>query len=222
MGTKIERIKTLTVISQLSTVKWMPEPSSFIGTSALPCPLWKLLSSQFTMKVGQCGVVTSNFLPPLENVCMQLSRIPSPSSIGFDTSASPSMPDWRLTGTPVPLACRLLQPARRRWIAKHASSNCGVGTTLAKWKCQDDDRCPRCRVPEDTTHVLRCTAKGANDVWNESVIKLTGYLQKTHTHPGIQESLLTNLHRWYHGAFTLSNFQEDEVNNATTSQSSIG
>ena len=94
-----------------------------------------------------------------------------------------------------------LQPARRRWIAKHASSNCGVGTTLVKWKYQDDDRCPRCGVPEDTTHVLRCTAKGANEVWNESILKLTAYLQKTHTHPGIQESLLTNLHRWRHGAF---------------------
>jgi len=115
-----------------------------------------------------------------------------------------------------------LQPARRRWIAKHVSSNCGVGTTLVKWKYQDDDRCPRCRVPEDTTHVLWCTANGANEVWNESIAKLTAYLQKTHTHPGIQESLLTNLHRWRHGAFTLSNFQENEVNSATTSQSSIG
>jgi len=42
-----------------------------------------------------------------------------------------------------------LQPARRRWIAKGASSNCGVGTTLIKWQYQDNDRCPRCRVPED-------------------------------------------------------------------------
>ena len=117
---------------------------------------------------------------------------------------------------------KALQPARRRWIAKHASSNCGVGKTLVTWKYQDDDRCPRCRLPEDTTHVLRCTAKGANDVWNESITKLTAYLQKTYTHPGLQESLLTSLHRWRHNSFTFANFAEEKVNRAVTSQSSIG
>jgi len=62
--------------------------------------------SRFTTKVGECGVVTPNFPPAPQNVCMQRSKIQSPSSAGFDTSISPSMPDWRLTGTPVLLACR--------------------------------------------------------------------------------------------------------------------
>lgn len=66
--------------------------------------------------------------------------------------------DWDVTAA----GMKALQPARRRWISKHASSNCGVGKTLVKWKYQDDDKCPRCRAPEDTTHVLRCKAKGAN------------------------------------------------------------
>jgi len=37
--------------------------------------------------------------------------------------------DWDTCAT----GMQALQPARRRWIAKHASSNCGVGTTLVKW-----------------------------------------------------------------------------------------
>jgi len=57
--------------------------------------------------------------------------------------------DWKacLEGMPA------LKPIRRRWITKHASANCGVGTTLVKWKHQDDDKCPRCNVSEDKAHV---------------------------------------------------------------------
>ena len=117
---------------------------------------------------------------------------------------------------------KALQPSRRRWISKHASSQCGVGQTLVKWKYQDDDRCPRCNASESTTHVLRCTAKGANDVWNESISTLTEYLRKSDTHPGLQEALLTSLHRWRHGAFTFANFAESAVNDVISSQSSIG
>jgi len=87
--------------------------------------------------------------------------------------------DWKacLDGMPV------LKPSRRRWITKHASANCGVGTTLVKWKYQDDDKCPRCNASEDTAHVLRCQPKGANEIWSESMAKLTTYLVESRTHP---------------------------------------
>jgi len=80
--------------------------------------------------------------------------------------------DWKacLEGMPA------LKPSRRRWITKHASANCDVGTTLVKWKYQDDDKCPRCNASKDTAHVLRCQAKGANEVSSESMAKLTTYL----------------------------------------------
>jgi len=41
-------------------------------------------------------------------------------------------------------------------------------------------------------------------------------------HHGMQVSLITSHHKWRHNAFTFSNFDKDEVNSATTSQSSIG
>jgi len=62
--------------------------------------------------------------------------------------------DWETCST----GMRALKPGRRRWITKHASANCRVGTTLLTWKYQDDDHCPRCGRSESTTHVLTCTA----------------------------------------------------------------
>ena len=44
-----------------------------------------------------------------------------------------------------------LTPPERRFITKHASSNCGVGTTLVQWKLQEDAACPWCGQPEDST-----------------------------------------------------------------------
>jgi len=63
-----------------------------------------------------------------------------------------------------------LKPSHWWWITKHASANCGVGTTLVKWKRQQDDKCPHCRASEDTAHMLRCQAEGGHDVWSESKV----------------------------------------------------
>ena len=35
-----------------------------------------------------------------------------------------------------------LNPPERRFVMKHALSNCGVGTTLVQWNLQQDDACP--------------------------------------------------------------------------------
>jgi len=115
-----------------------------------------------------------------------------------------------------------LTPSRRRWITKHASANCGVGTTLVKWKYQDDDKCPRCNASEDTAHVIQCQAEGANEVWSESMAKLTTYLVASRTHPDLQRALLKNLSRWRRGLLPCDDFQEAEVKQATQSQSLIG
>ena len=115
-----------------------------------------------------------------------------------------------------------LKPSRRRWITKHASANCGVGTTLVKWKYQDDHKCPRCNASEDTAHVLRCQAEGANEVWSESMAKLTTYLVESRTHPDLQRALLENLTRWRRGLSPCDDFQESEVKQTAQSQSLIG
>ena len=126
--------------------------------------------------------------------------------------------DWQACAEGVPA----LKPSRRRWITKHASANCGVGTTLVKWKYQDDDKCPRCNAPEDTTHVLRCQGAGANDVWNESMAKLTEYLVESKTHPDIQHALVNNLHRWRRGLTPCDDFQDAQITESTKAQSLIG
>ena len=58
------------------------------------------------------------------------------------------------------------------WCTKHGSENCGVGKTLLAWKKQLDNKCPRCSAPEDTTHVLRCTAHNSTAVWLENMLAL--------------------------------------------------
>jgi len=97
--------------------------------------------------------------------------------------------DWKACSEGMPA----LKPSHPRWITKHASAYCDVGTTLVKWMHQDDDKCPRCNASEDTAHVLRCQAEGANEVWSESMAKLTTYLVESRTHPDLQQALLENL-----------------------------
>ena len=121
--------------------------------------------------------------------------------------------DWKACSEGMPA----LKPSRQRWITKHASANCGVGTTLVKWKCQDDDKCPRCSASEDTAHVLQCQAKGANEVWSESMMKLTTCLVESRTHPDLQRALLENLSRWRRGLLPRDDLEEAEVKQAAQS-----
>jgi len=144
MGTKIKRLKTLTAVSQHSTAEWMLEPSSFIGTSVLCCPHWK--SPQLPIHNEGWTVWGGDIkLPPPSQECLH-AAIQDPITqlhwirhkrFSFDARLAI---DWDTCAADM----QALQPAGRRWIAKHASSNCGVGKTLVKWKYQNDDRCPWC------------------------------------------------------------------------------
>ena len=93
-------------------------------------------------------------------------------------------------------AMQRLPPARRKWITKQASENCGVGKTLLEWKFQTDDACPRCGSPEDTQHVLQCQGAGANENWMSNMCKLEASLTKLNTDPAIQTSLILCLNTW--------------------------
>jgi hypothetical protein len=76
-----------------------------------------------------------------------------------------------------------LPPAKRRYITKMASQNCGVGDTLLKWKYQADAACPRCGAHETTTHVYQCSGQGADAVWETSMARLVKYMLKPY--PGV-------------------------------------
>ena len=117
---------------------------------------------------------------------------------------------------------RKLKPGYQRWITKHASHNCGVGTTLVEWNQQNDDRCPRCSHPEDTTHVLRCTGSGATEVWNEHYTALEEWMTETDTHPLLQEVLLQNLQRWRQGLAPITQHPVPKIQQFLVSQATIG
>jgi hypothetical protein len=114
-------------------------------------------------------------------------------------STSPRIPpvelhsvDWEATA----LLMKSLPGGKQRWCTKHGSGHCGVGITLKSWKQQDDDECPRCQVAEDTTHVLRCTAHGATDVWNASVEKLWDALAMMDTPDDLRDAIIARLNQW--------------------------
>ena len=50
-----------------------------------------------------------------------------------------------------------------------------AGKTLLHWDLQTNDHCPRCASPEDTLHVLQCTAVGANITWQSLLLTLMDY-----------------------------------------------
>jgi hypothetical protein len=118
---------------------------------------------------------------------------------GRYNEASTNNIDWDI----VTRANLRLPPARRRWITKHASNNCGVGQTLVEWKFQTDAACPRCGADEDTTHVLRCTRTGAQEHWHNGIQKLEASLTRLRTDPFITSTILLCLQTWRNKA-TLS------------------
>jgi len=126
--------------------------------------------------------------------------------------------DWEITGHMM----QRLKPARRRWVTKHSSDNCGVGATLAYWRLQEDDECPRCKAPETTEHVLKCTAENASNTWKEKLAKVRQYLSAQQTHPDLQEYILLGIQRWQQEQPLDISEAEDEVADAIRSQHAIG
>lgn len=84
----------------------------------------------------------------------------------------------------------------RRWVTKHASDECGMGTTLVKWKFQDDDKCPRCGESEMGLHVSQCRMSGADATWQHNWSALITKLDNLETHPLLQETLLHCIQSW--------------------------
>jgi hypothetical protein len=114
--------------------------------------------------------------------------------------------DWEASGT----AMTSLPRARRRWVTKHASENCGTNATLAKWGYRDESKCPRCNEEvEDCLHVLQCTGEGASETWQESITKLEAKLLEIKTHPGLIAGLISRLNRWRSNRPTLNDHTWD-------------
>ena len=56
---------------------------------------------------------------------------------------------------------------------------------LLRWELQSDAFYPQCSNPEDCTHVLRCQASSANDIWQPNLTKLIEALTQLLTPTGL-------------------------------------
>ena len=115
-----------------------------------------------------------------------------------------------------------LPPARRRWTTKMASQECGVGTTLVRWKHQDDASCPRCGKEEDTAHVYQCQGCDASTVWTASIKRVKTYLAKTQTDPELGRCLIEGINGWRQGNPIDPQTHSQEFQHVLQSQANIG
>lgn len=112
---------------------------------------------------------------------------------GHLSRAAATTVDWVATGATM----RTLPHNHRLWVTKTASHNCGVGTTLVKWKYQEDAKCPRCgHAQEDTIHVTRCPAPAATQLFRKSIRKVRRLLKREQTEPQLRRTLIHALRTW--------------------------
>jgi hypothetical protein len=80
--------------------------------------------------------------------------------------------DWNLDGP----AMARLPSARRRWVSKHVSEKCGIGTTLVKWNMQVDMECALYGTNKDTEHIICCPDHRVLTKWAQSINNLCNWL----------------------------------------------
>jgi hypothetical protein len=104
--------------------------------------------------------------------------------------------DWKTCGK----AFTALPLGKQRWLAKHITHFCAVGTTMLQRKKQDHSTCPRCLDPiETTTHVLTCPAPSATSQWKKCLDKVNDWLEDNKTEPQLQETIIARLSQWRKG-----------------------
>ena len=115
------------------------------------------------------------------------------------------------------------KPAATTWQPCHFLGNCGVGVTQLAWGKQATDACPRCGAPENTLHVLTCSAEDADSPWTENISKLQTFLREVDTCPHIIKVLNHRLTQLRAGDLTLlSPWFPPEVRRAMAAQDRIG
>ena len=114
----------------------------------------------------------------------------------FTSNEAQEVIDWSATETHM----RSLPEARRRWVTKYASGECGIGVKLQEWNFQIDAAYPRCSCDKETTlHAILCTGCDATEVWEKSLKTVQTYLDNHHTSPDVNQALITCLSAWRTG-----------------------
>jgi hypothetical protein len=93
-------------------------------------------------------------------------------------------------------ALKRLPMGRRRWVAKHTSGHCAVGTMLVHRKEQPTPDCPRCGDSENARHVWRCQDPSVFFVWALLMSSFSSWLESVRTAPEIIFWIIRRLTEW--------------------------
>jgi hypothetical protein len=132
-----------------------------------------------------------------------------PPSVFFDHIHGKTILNWHSSHRRIPAcyarridwdACaaapQRLPLGRRRWVSKHASGFCSVGTMLVRWQEQPTSACPRCDEPENARHVWKCQESAVFFVWALLMSSLSKWLEKLHTANDIIHWIIQRLAEW--------------------------
>jgi hypothetical protein len=162
-------------------------------------PWWHPSSTLSPTKVFKCGSATANCLP----------ATPQFSFTIFMTerfwNGTPPMPvsrpathiNWDACGAA--LLCPPLGRSRR-WVSKHTSGFCGVGTKMVYWKQQPTPACPRCGDSENTRHIWLCIwlcqEPAVYFVWALLMASFSAWLESVNTANDITYWIIQHLTEW--------------------------
>jgi hypothetical protein len=88
---------------------------------------------------------------------------------------------WRVDWEVCHAALKHLPLGKRRWVTKHTSGFCSVGTKMVKWKEQPMPDCPCCGQIENTRHVWLCPEPAVFFVWYLLMSSFSDWLTSLHT-----------------------------------------
>jgi hypothetical protein len=100
--------------------------------------------------------------------------------------------DWDVCAA----ALKRLPLGRRRWVSKHTSGFCGVGSMLVKWKEQPTSDCPRCGEHENARHVWTCQEPAVYFVWALLMSAFSKWLESVHTAKDVTYWIIQRLTEW--------------------------
>jgi hypothetical protein len=117
----------------------------------------------------------------------------------------------------------ILSSAKRRFVSKWVSEECGVSTTLTKWNHRYINGCPFCLSPnENTEHVLCCPQESASRIWCEQLSSLDKHLRKLRTHPNLHQLIISRLSTWHDKVDDVNFMVERDIALAIAHQQVIG
>jgi len=120
--------------------------------------------------------------------------------------------DWPSLGR----AMRSSKPPRRRWASKLMSGHFAHGKNMVRWKKRNSNECPRCGLPEDKDHIIRCNQDEANSMWTTAIISLQTWMKEEQFDPDLISELTTGLQQWHSGS------QATGTSTASQSQNLLG